>query len=1309
MVNRHAVRDSLTILAILLIGVLTAALVGPYVVDWGSHRALIERRLSAAAGTPVTVAGPIDLKLLPKPLFRLGGVAVGNGAGGRPRLSARSLDVELSLAALMRGQVQFVDATLDGPSLHLVQARDGGFDLGLPSGPTADRVAFDHLGVRGGALDLALLDGRHLEVRGIDLDGEAASLRGPFKASGSVGSVPFRLATGTPDGGRLRVKLHLDGAGDRPSLDLDGTAAARPGAVGPGFDGTAAASGQVALDGTPAAVPWRATARLSADRDGAKASDVEVRAGADLRALIAAGDGSAAYAAGPAPPRAALTLRGAALDVDDLAVAPPNSDIAPPSGVEVLRLLLRTAGEARGAAPLRLDVDAAFDTATLAGRTALGTAATVRLGPEPGAGLVLSVEGPGGARLALDGRVEPGPPPSVAGPFGAAPATPSAAFRGRADLRAADLRRTAAWLRPAAPDLVDRVAAALPGRGLRAVGAVTVSEEGIAARDLDLHLDGTALAGILSLARAAGTGNPRLSADLSADALDLDRVPDLATVGAASRGLDLDLSLSARAVRLASSALGAVAAGRVALHVTRSGDDARLEKLALDIAGARLDASGSRDAAGGRGSVHIEAAAAGPLAEALAPILPPAAAAGLRARAALLSPLDATATLDAAADRDGALVPTRLAVAGRAGDVTLDGALTPDGSAADRPVALSLHLAAPRGADLLRLVGLSPPGAVAGAARVAASAQGTLAAGLTGRVEATLGDASASFAGRAATAGGEGRLTLWTPDLRPVLASAGLPAPAGDLAADAAGDLAWDGDALRWHGLTAKVGGSTAAGDLSLDLAQGRTPGGEPLPVLHGRLAIDRLPAEALLGLALGPGAAPPAGAVWSSAPFAAAPAALPRGELALTVGDMPLRGAVDGRSVSLTLRTAPDSVALADVAGAVADGSVAGSLSLRRDGPGATLSGRLAWRDVTVEGGGLAARTSGSEEVAAAGNSPAALVGALAGTGAVTLSGALSRTDPTAPARVLAAVTARDAAAERGSSAPEPTPPDGEALRRDLDAALDAGPLPVEAAKAPAVLAGGVLSLGPLRRTGTVALPRPGQGGAAAADWSAETSLSLDLRTLTLASRVDLGAAPGGGAASVTRAGPLGEPAPRSVEAGGLVEAVQAAAVARAQDRIDVLEQDIRERAAFNRQLKVIDQRRQMEREQAEAARQAELARAAAEAQARAAAARAAAQAAEQQRADAARQKAEDARVQAQVEAAARAGAARERAEREEAERLRSVDRARRSDDPPLDLGDGRASPDGPRSPLGRVPRAKGRDPFDLPPPPSIIQERDR
>ena len=199
-------------------------------------------------------------------------------------------------------------------------------------------------------------------------------------------------------------------------------------------------------------------------------------------------------------------------------------------------------------------------------------------------------------------------------------------------------------------------------------------------------------------------------------------------------------------------------------------------------------------------------------------------------------------------------------------------------------------------------------------------------------------------------------------------------------------------------------------------------------------------------------------------------------------------------------------------------------------------------------------------------------------------------------------------------------TQTDPDAIRRDLAGRLAAAPLPIGDRTVAATLTGGVLRAGPLRISGPAEAVPP---------WSAEASAALDLAAATLTTRTIL-RGPDAGEVSVVRVGPLDGTPRLSVDATGLVGAVQAQAIARAQERIDVLEQDIRERAAFNRRLKAIQADQQAARDRAEAERKAA-------AEASKAAAEAAKAAAEQRRAEAARQKAEDARIQADVAAAAR------------------------------------------------------------------------
>jgi uncharacterized protein involved in outer membrane biogenesis len=69
-------RTGLTVLAILLIWTLSAALVGPYFVDWNNQRGVVEEQLTRVLGERVTIHGAIDLKILPSPYITLHRVEV---------------------------------------------------------------------------------------------------------------------------------------------------------------------------------------------------------------------------------------------------------------------------------------------------------------------------------------------------------------------------------------------------------------------------------------------------------------------------------------------------------------------------------------------------------------------------------------------------------------------------------------------------------------------------------------------------------------------------------------------------------------------------------------------------------------------------------------------------------------------------------------------------------------------------------------------------------------------------------------------------------------------------------------------------------------------------------------------------------------------------------------------------------------------------------------------------------------------------------------------------------------------------------
>ena len=1200
-------RDSLTVLAILVIGVLTTALVGPYLIDWNVHRRLIEQRLTAAAGTKVTVSGPIDLKLLPRPLFKFAHVAIGDPAPGRPHATIEEIDAEISLTALMRGELQVVDTTLKRPRLTLVEAAGGGFGVLFPDAEDADRVALDHLDIEDGALALDFADGRHLALSGLDAEAEATSLRGPFKVTGRFGPaqspVPFHLATGAFDGGKLALKLRLDGSALQPTVDLDGTLSAgpppvppkaKPGArfTGPGFDGTTTVTGRLPLADTPTAIPWRMTAHLTADRDHGSASDVELRAGTDLRAMIATGDGDAGFGPtvpgdGPrALPTVSVRLHGAQLDLDTLAVVPEGNGPTAPRGADLLGRMFGLAGNGTAAValPLRLTTMAGFDTVTLDGRTLLATNLGISAGPEPTIGLRLSCEAPDSTRLSLDGSFEPGD---------------AAVFRGHVEAASGNLPRTAAFLADSAPRLAAWLKGTIPARNVNGTGDVEASRVGATVRNLSLRLDGSRLGGTMSYTGGVGTERARLFADLASDDLDLDALPDLSGAAAASRDIDLSLALSARAVKLAAGSAGTLDAGQMTLHLTKSGDDLHLDRLALDIGGSAIEATADRTGRDARAEAHIRAPQVGPLAQVLWRLFPMPATAALRDRAAVLSPFDGTLEAEAStSDADATLAPRRISLDGTASGTHVVASLAPDRpddglDAATRPITVVVHADAPQATAMLQQLGLSGRGAAEptgtdpdvagrnlGSAALDGTARGSFASGFDATLAARLGGSTLSYTGRARVERGQGRVAISSADLKPALEHLGLLTPQTSAAPNSAaprgsggaspvsavlqGDLGWNGPVLSLRRLGGRLGGTGVAGDLNLDLMPRKPGQHDERPVLFGQLALDSLPAGALMDLAWGSPETvgmPVDRGAWSEVPFGASAAALPRSEVGLKIGSLPLNGVEEASSVSLVLRAGNGGLTLADATGRLDGGTIGGTMTLRRDAAGASLSGRITWNEIAFDHDGLSARTGGTQDLAGSGASPAALVASLAGTGSLTLAGTtLARTDPEALARTVASL-------DKAQDMTDPDAPaiDVDDVRRALAVELDRGPLRLGDQTAPATLAAGVLRAGPLH--------------AESARWAADADLTLDLRGLDLTSKTRLRTRETGTdrkseVAEIvsTLAGPLGAAPQRDLDATSLVNVIQARAIARDQERIDVMQQDVRERAFFNRRLRAIE-----------------------------------------------------------------------------------------------------------------------------------------
>jgi uncharacterized protein involved in outer membrane biogenesis len=1156
------VRHLLTFVAVLLILALTTALVAPLFIDWSRHRGQIEAELSAVVGAPVVVAGPIDIRFLPTPYLLLKDVTIAAAPGGPAALVCKSLQLEVALASLPSGGVRFTLARVDHPALTLVRRPDGAVDLPRWRLQVAGgRIALDRLVVDRGRVRLIGGDQKPLDVS-LDLDASAASLAGPFRGSGRIeapglGAAAITFASGAAADGALPIKLEARRDGG-PNLIFDGAVTMNPGAEGGvalAYAGAATANGAIETSDSGPPTPWRATATLSGDLETASAQNLVLRFGPDERALEARGS---ARLYGGKSPRLWVDFDSKQLDFDAL-LRNKDEDAAPPA--RAFAILARLAAPLQRGDGAPLAIDAAFTAQT----TIVGaqTIADVDLRATASAGSPLSgtlaLNLPGDAAVRISGGLE----------FGAAPG-----FKGALKARVGDIAQLRAWATRGEPEWASRLDAlsrALPYRAASASGEIEVSAVAFSARDLDLTLDRSTLAGAIAYTASVAGERARLFADLSSDALDVDALPDL-NASAALIG-DADLSLALEATKLRVGRLGdpGFEGGSLALKLTKIGDDFSLEKLSLSgLGGASVEASAALGPKGRSVRVTLDAQKLDDVATLVGRVAPTGASRWFAARAGALSP--AKATLRAWSADANAPGLDSIEANGVAGGAQFNFAAKRSGDAAD----VNFSLDAGDGSALMRQLGVAAAAGAGGKAHLEGSAKGRWDLGFDALASGTLSGADFAWRGRLRPTAdvGEaslfGSATLKAGDVSGLLASLGL-AKSGGVAApvDLSADLALRGDQLALPRLSGNVAGSKVDGKLTwrlvaadaidpdVALAQsiaGETP--DSKAEVGGDLSLDRANLATLFGLTLG---APQSRAV--DAAFAPASLDPPPLDLNLRIGALDLGAGQTAHRASARLRMDRGRLDLDDVAMDLGGARAGGRLTLRRDAALAALTGEASIEPVVVDQPALRGRIGGELTFAGSGDSLGALIGGLVGEGRIELRGAATpHLDPGALTRVMARAQSGDIGIDETN------------VGYNLGLELDRAALPLPDGAAPATLSAGVIHVGPL------AISRAGG--------SATASAAFDLRAQSLALDVAFAEARGGKfwvgappAVDVSLTGAPSAPA-RRIDASPLAAGLAAQAIGRDTDRISALEADIRERAWFNRRLKAERYMRQREGE---------------------------------------------------------------------------------------------------------------------------------
>ncbi len=340
-----------------IVMLIAAVLIGPGLINWNDHKAEIIVAVRDLTGRELTIDGDISLKLLPAPALSVRDVRLASlpDTSTADMLTLKALDVRVALAPLISGEIQVTSVRLIKPLLILEVLSDGraNWQFEKPGGASLPAIAgggpgdvvetefsLDKLSVEdavviyrdGGA-------GIKERVEGLDLEGSAASLQGPFHFTGQATARNLPLAfdlsiDGLENGKPIGVRLSLKLAGNKG----DGAVAAFSGriealATEPRVSGqltlsaTNLADVQIAVQRNSAPTqilkqPLQMKATLEASAKAATLNDIDLTFGP----LQASGAISASLGEEPSYD---LALAIGRLDLDrllrDIAEAPPSS------------------------------------------------------------------------------------------------------------------------------------------------------------------------------------------------------------------------------------------------------------------------------------------------------------------------------------------------------------------------------------------------------------------------------------------------------------------------------------------------------------------------------------------------------------------------------------------------------------------------------------------------------------------------------------------------------------------------------------------------------------------------------------------------------------------------------------------------------------------------------------------------------------------------------------------------------------------------------------------------------------------------
>lgn len=764
---------------ILLLVVVTALLAAPYIVNWNGYKQSLETYGYRLTGRQVQIGGDVQIALFPWPKLTAENVAIGNPAGidGPALLHTDVVTLSLQLGGLLNGNLNVDSVELVEPKVTLIRNADGAVnwllnpDEDLRRSSLLSNVRLDQIQLSNGSFTIDdRKQGFTANLSTMDATMSADAIEGPWRLKGTgywrETPMAFTFSSGVyKDNEPFRFGIRMT-PGDPvlPIFSIDG------GWQDAAFEGDVAVTPQAA-EGQKGSVegglrPLALRAKLKANADRADFSEIKIAPNdsQDSGTLI---EGTAG-----------LDLSGGFKGEIDLKAPRVNLDTV--LGGEALAAW-RTGGVLALThsfitnMPKTLDgrFSLAVNVLTAGGETMNDVQLAARITPDG-----IAIEN---ARAGLPGRsamrLTEG---KVTNRDGAAELSGVLAFE------SSDLRAFTGWALPDRKAGIESWWKGSRGR-LKMQGNVAWSPSQVSLKDAQYELEGLPGSGEVVLRQG---DVPSLAVRIKTDALDLDT---LLSAGAAApaRGQAFDLLGMLDPILLGAHKIEqhlVLDAGSVTLNGVRAQDVALdlgtsqsgFEIKAFDIGsvgGARLKADGLvlSGADGPSGDVTATLVADDPRGFLRLLGLAPNNARWVNA----LGQSNVTFTFNAKPDPNGPILTYALTGAANPFTLKFTGSITALERGSDARVSLEGTVAAPDAARLMALVGLESKALAVSPGTVALSFSGSRSGGFASKIEAGAYGARASFDGSLKPAepyaAMSGAVSIFSDNTGPLFAALGAP------------------------------------------------------------------------------------------------------------------------------------------------------------------------------------------------------------------------------------------------------------------------------------------------------------------------------------------------------------------------------------------------------------------------------------------------------------------------------------------------------------------------------------------------------